>query len=98
MAVAPVLWLTQSKNVAAPTAVPPAEREILTAAPGRIEGVSETTNVGSATSGIVQEVLAKQGDRVAKGELLARIECNDIAAEISSALPSRPLRLPCSSV
>jgi HlyD family secretion protein len=56
--------------------------KILAAAPGRIEGSSETIAVGVSTSGIIQEIFVREGDHVAKDQLLARIDCSEISAEI----------------
>jgi multidrug resistance efflux pump len=57
-------------------------QKIVAAAPGRLEGATETTALGSSASGVIEQILVRQGDQVAKGQLLARIECNDIIAEI----------------
>jgi HlyD family secretion protein len=64
-------------------AVASVSQKIVAAAPGRLEGATETMALGSSASGVIEEILVKQGDHVAKGQLLARIECNDIIAEIS---------------
>jgi HlyD family secretion protein len=53
----------------------------LAAAPGRIEGAAESIVLGSGATGVVQDVLIRQGDSVAKGQLLVRIECDDLVAE-----------------
>jgi HlyD family secretion protein len=58
-------------------------QKVAAAAPGRLEGATETTALGSSASGVIDEMLVKQGDQVTKGQLLARIECNDVIAEIS---------------
>ena len=55
------------------------------AAQGRVEGREETISLGSSADGVVKEVLVKDGQRVSKGTLLARIECGDISAEIDLA-------------
>lgn len=65
---------TQAKIMKATTRV--------AAAPGRIEGARETVAVGASTTGVVQGTFVKQGDRVAIGQLLGRLECDDVIAEI----------------
>jgi HlyD family secretion protein len=77
---ATLTWLRYSREHA--NAPAPKGATIIAAAPGRIEGAAMTTNLGAATSGIVQEILINQGDHVAEGELLARLECNELIAAV----------------
>ena len=55
------------------------------AAPGRVEGQSEVVEVGAAVDGVIAEVLVKEGQLVKAGELIARIACDDLEAEIGAA-------------
>src|SRR5262245_57793435 len=55
------------------------------AAPGRIEGSSEPIEVGAGIDGVLEAVLANEGDRVVAGQVLARISCDDVVAAVSSA-------------
>ena len=55
------------------------------AAPGRVEGQSEVVEVGAAVDGVLAEVLVKEGQAVKAGELIARIACDDLEAEIGAA-------------
>jgi HlyD family secretion protein len=52
------------------------------AAPGRVEGSADTVQVGVSISGIVDDVLVNQGDRISTGQLLVRINCTDVAARL----------------
>jgi multidrug resistance efflux pump len=52
------------------------------AAPGRIEGSADAIQVGASISGIIEDVLVKQGDRISAGQVLIRIECDDVAARL----------------
>jgi HlyD family secretion protein len=52
------------------------------AAPGRIEGSADAIQVGASISGIIEDVLVKQGDRISVGQVLIRIECDDVAARL----------------
>ncbi len=52
------------------------------AAPGRIEGSADAIQVGASISGIIEDVLIKQGDRISVGQTLIRIECDDVAARL----------------
>src|SRR5262245_14008684 len=53
---------------------------VVFASPGRIEGASETTQVGAAADGILKAVYAKEGEFVKKGTLLGEIACDDLQA------------------
>ncbi len=56
--------------------------KVTAAAPGRIEGSAEAIEIGASIGGIVGTVLVKQGDIVSVGQLLVRIDCSDIAAQL----------------
>lgn len=56
------------------------------AAPGRVEGASETTQVGAAADGILKGVFVKEGQLVRKGTLLGEIGCDDLKASLETAL------------
>jgi multidrug resistance efflux pump len=53
---------------------------------GRVEGRTETVEVGAAADGIIQTVHVTEGDTVRKGDKLAEISCPDIKASLSEAL------------
>jgi ABC exporter DevB family membrane fusion protein len=55
------------------------------AADGRIEGKSETVEVGPAISGVIDRVAVREGQRVVAGALLALVRCGDLEAEMRSA-------------
>ena len=76
-------WFVKDRSTA--SIIPSASGTILnisTAAPGRIEGLNETINLGVAATGLIQDVLVKTGDSVKRGQLLAHMECNDLIAEL----------------
>ena len=56
--------------------------KVIAAAPGRIEGSSDAIAVGASISGIVEQVLVRQGDKVSAGQLLVRLACNDVASQL----------------
>jgi len=58
---------------------------IVVACPGRIEGRSDTVEVGAATDGIVQSVKVHEGQRVTEGSTLAEIGCSDLASALKVA-------------
>src|SRR5213595_1264721 len=56
------------------------------ASPGRVEGASETTQVGAAADGILKEVYVKEGQFVEGGTLLAEIACDELQASLQTAI------------
>ena len=54
-------------------------------APGRVEPISEEIEVGSEVGGKIREVRVEEGDRVARGQILAVLENADYAAQVRSA-------------
>jgi HlyD family secretion protein len=59
---------------------------IIFASPGRVEGASETTQVGAAADGILKAVYVKEGQFVKKGTLLGEIACDELQASLQTAL------------
>ena len=59
---------------------------IIFASPGRVEGASETTQVGAAADGILKGVYVKEGELVKKGTLLGDIACDALRASLQTAL------------
>lgn len=59
--------------------------EVVLACPGRVEGASETINVGAGTDGIIAEFRVVEGQAVRAGDVLAVIDRLDLTAELSAA-------------
>ena len=69
--------------VAAPvSAKEPGQGDVVASAPGRIEGAADVMPIGTAATGVIGELLVKGGDRVTKGQVLVRINCAAIEAEV----------------
>src|SRR5262245_2548384 len=70
-----------------PLAAPSPEvgETIVFAAPGRIEGGSEVVEVGTAMDGVIEKVLVAEGNRVAAGQALVRLVCDDLEARLAAA-------------
>lgn len=62
--------------------------EVVLAAPGRIEGASETLRLGTSAQAPVASVLVKAGERVKAGQTLIELQCADLKAE-QAALSAR---------
>ena len=56
------------------------------ASPGRVEGASETTQVGAAADGILKAVYVKEDQFVKRGTLLGEIACDDLQANLQTAM------------
>ena len=56
------------------------------ASPGRVEGASETTQVGAAADGILKAVYVKEGQFVRRGTLLGEIACDELQAGLQTAI------------
>jgi HlyD family secretion protein len=61
-----------------------ARHKVVAAAPGRIEGSQEPVSVGASITGIVEKVTVRQGDPVSAGDLLVRIACHDLEAQLAA--------------
>jgi HlyD family secretion protein len=57
----------------------------LIAAPGRVEPASEEIRVAAPVTGVLREVLVKEGDSIKRGQELARVENADMKARLSQA-------------
>ena len=64
---------------------PQPEPAIAVASPGRLEGLSDLVSVGAALDGVIQKIYVKEGQLVRQGDVLARIECNDLQAGLKVA-------------
>src|SRR5437588_5497897 len=59
---------------------------IIFASPGRVEGASETTQIGAAADGILKTVYVKEGQFVTRGTLLGEIGCDELQASLQTAI------------
>lgn len=53
------------------------------ACPGRIETREDPLELGTAANGVIESILVKQNDRVRAGQVLARVSCRDLGAEVT---------------
>jgi multidrug resistance efflux pump len=51
-------------------------------APGRVEGAGAPMSIGAAASGIIGEVLVREGNRVQAGQVLVKLECRSLEADV----------------
>ena len=55
---------------------------VIVACPGRVEGRSDTVQVGAAADGVVQSIHVREGEKVKAGDTLAEIGCSDLASAL----------------
>jgi len=59
---------------------------VVLACQGRVEGRTETVEVGAAADGVIRDVFVHEGDVVQKGAKLAEIGCPDLQAELTESM------------
>ncbi len=59
--------------------------QIILAAPGRVESVGDTIEIGTAVNGVLSSVPVKEGQIVTDGQILAIVSCDELNGEIASA-------------
>lgn len=65
--------------------------DYIIAAPGRVEPASEEIRVSAAVTGLLKELVVKEGDKVRRGDVLARLESDDYQAALAKAKADREL-------
>jgi HlyD family secretion protein len=63
----------------------PAADPVILACEGRVEGNTDTANVGAAADGVIEKVYVKEGDQVPMGTIMAEIGCEDVEADLRQA-------------
>jgi len=59
--------------------------DVVFASPGRVEGLSETTEVAAAADGVLKAIYVKEHQFVTKGTLMGEIACADLNAMLQTA-------------
>jgi HlyD family secretion protein len=59
--------------------------EVAVASTGRVEGASETTDVGAGVDGVIAELRVAEGDTVRAGDVVAVIDRRELREELSAA-------------
>jgi multidrug resistance efflux pump len=60
--------------------------EVVFASPGRVEGLTDTTQVGAAADGVLKAIYVKEDQFVTKGTLMGEIACDDLDAMLQTTL------------
>jgi HlyD family secretion protein len=87
-----LVWVVQGAD---PRVTPPAavaatggsesRGTVALASTGRVEGASETIEVGAGLDGVIAELRVREGSRVAAGDVLAVIDRRELTAELGGA-------------
>ena len=82
------LGTTRNRNSVQARGIPPesAAATVAFASPGRVEGASETTQVGAAADGVLKAVYVKEDQFVKRGTLLGEIACDELQATLQTAI------------
>ena len=82
----PLTLVSQAENKLniSPEVVSP-ENQVILAAPGRVESIGETYEIGTAVNGVLSSVPVKEGQKVSAGQILAIVSCDELNSEIASA-------------
>src|SRR6266478_3554160 len=82
------LGTTRNRNAVQARGIPSdsATATVVFASPGRVEGASETTQVGAAADGILKAVYVKESQFVTRGTLLGEIGCDELQASLQTAI------------
>ncbi len=75
-----------STHAASPSPAVSSRSEVALACQGRVEGRTETVEVGAAADGVIQNIYVKEGETVQKGMKLAEIGCGDLDAALAEAI------------
>src|SRR5437016_8149180 len=60
--------------------------EVVFASPGRVEGLSDTIQVGAGADGVLKTIYVSEHHFVRKGTLLGQIACDDLSAMLQTSL------------
>jgi multidrug resistance efflux pump len=87
-----IVWVAQGADPRVKTPGDAAERSagaargaVVLAAAGRVEGASETIEVGAGLDGVIAELRVREGERVQAGDVLAIIDRRELTAELAGA-------------
>ena len=94
-AAAGMVHSTHGKTAIAPAspAATPVDDRRLVVAPGLVEPMSEEVKIGSELDGKLRQVMVDEGDRVARGQVIAVLENADYAARVELAQADLAARL-----
>src|SRR5712671_3745284 len=82
------LGTTRNRNSVHARGIPSdsATATVAFASPGRVEGASETTQVGAAADGVLKAVYVREDQFVKRGTLLGEIACDELQAILQTAI------------
>jgi HlyD family secretion protein len=75
---------SMSEQPRQPKAATAGGEKYLFACQGRVEGASDPVEVSASMDGVIQTVLVSEGQSVQRGQLVARVGCADLEANVES--------------
>jgi len=86
LAGAGAMWLSVRRPAAASASTTIVRGEdpsvVIAAAQGRVEGRTDSVEVGASVNGVIRSLRVKEGDRVSKGQIIAQLACDDLDAQV----------------
>jgi HlyD family secretion protein len=70
--------LTTQATALAPKISTAHNQPVALACPGRVEGKTESIEVGAAIDGVIKSIKVTEGQEVQKGDVLAELDCSDL--------------------
>jgi multidrug resistance efflux pump len=70
-------------------AAPPPGPPVVAAAQGRVEGRTENIEVEASADGVIRSLAVREGQRVAKNEVIGQITCDNLDSEVRALEASR---------
>lgn len=85
------LWMAgctgsaRQPEAAAARPAPSSATPVVLSCPGRVEGASETVEVGANMDGVIRTILVQEGQTVRKGARIAELHCPELPAQLAHA-------------
>src|SRR5690348_16730431 len=81
-------------NAAAPApatggSAPASSSSVVAAAQGRVEGRTENVEVEASIEGVIRSLMVVEGQRVARGEVIAELACDNLESDVRALDASR---------
>jgi HlyD family secretion protein len=88
-----VVWSTLPRpavaHSAAATVATPVSLGVIAAAQGRVEGRTENIEVEASADGVIRSLPVREGQRVAKDEVIGQLACDNLDSEVRALEASR---------
>jgi len=87
------VWLSYNRPVAKSSSIAAAATSpllpVIAAAEGRVEGRTQNIEVEASANGVVQSLIVREGQKVAKDQIIGQIACENLDSEVRALEASR---------